>query len=452
MSIRPVEAGLATVTGVKTKSVAEADVVDHHAVMAEEPAGGVALLRAHRPLRALFTARVMSYGGDSMSLVALMLHVANTTGQGLAVALLLLVGDFVPSLLGPVAGVVSDRFDLRRVMIVCELVQGVLVLLIALTLPPLPLLFLLVALRSTASQVFQPASRSAVPAMVGDRHLETANSVVGFGANAAEALGPLLAAALLPTLGIRGVLVVDAVTFALSAVVLLATRPMPPTPDPDEDPGSLLQHAKVGLGYILRTRPVRVLVIGFCAVVALNGVDDVALVLLATDELRSGDASVGLLLGAVGIGLVVGYALLSRYAGRLAVPMVLLGGFLVSSAGNVLTGLAGSVAAAFTVQAVRGLGLAGMDVASSTLLQRIVAPGRRGRAFGNFYGAVGVAAALSYVGGGLLLDATDARTTLIVAGGGGLVCTLLVAIALPRALRRHVVPPGRDPEREEDAS
>ncbi|MCP2168582.1 MFS transporter [Goodfellowiella coeruleoviolacea] len=399
------------------------------------------LLRTVGPLRALFVARVVSYGGDSLSMVALMLHVANTTGQGLAVALLLLVGDFVPSLISPLTGAISDRFDLRRVMIICELVQGVLVLLIALALPPLPLLLTLVALRAIASQVFQPASRSAIPAMVSGRDLETANSAVGFGSNCAEAFGPLLAAALLPFLEVRGVLLVDAASFLLSALVLTRTRAMPPTPDPDADQGSLLTQAKVGLGYILRTPAIRIISLGFCAVVAFNGVDDVALVLLAKENLMSGDSSVGLLLGAVGIGLLVGYALLTRYSTALGMPALLVGGFLVSSAGNFLTGLAWSVAAAFTVQAVRGLGIAGMDVASSTMLQRMVPTSLLGRVFGNLYGSIGVAAAISYVGGGLLLDATDAPATLMIAGGGGILFTLLVAVTLPRAIRRHTMPP-----------
>ncbi|OLR91906.1 MFS transporter [Actinokineospora bangkokensis] len=413
---------------------------------AERAPSAFRLLKANRPLRALFTARVVSYAGDSLSLVALMLHVANTTGQGLAVALLLLVGDFVPSLLGPITGAISDRFDLRRVMIVCEVVQGGLMLAIALALPPLPLLLALVGARAIAGQVFQPASRSAIPAMVGERDLETANSSIGFGSNCAEAFGPLVAAALLPFIGVQGVLLVDAASFLLSAVVLLATKAMPPAA-PEADEGGLLTSAKVGLGYILRTKAVRIISLGFCAVVMFNGVDDVALVLLAKDTLRSGDSSVGLLLGAVGIGLLVGYALLTRYSGKLAMPTLLVAGFLVSSAGNFLTGLAWSVAAAFAVQAVRGLGIAGMDVASSTMLQRMVPAGMLGRVFGNLYGAIGVAAAVSYLAGGVLLDATNAPVTLMIAGGGGVLFTLVVAFSLPKALRKHT-----DPEPEPDAA
>ncbi|MBB4932226.1 MFS family permease [Lipingzhangella halophila] len=409
--------------------------------------GGIRLLRGNRPFLALFSSRTVSFTGESVSLVTLMLFVADSTGQAIAVSVLLLVGDFVPALLGPVTGAVSDRFDLRRVMVGCELVQGAALLAIALVLPPLWLLLLLVALRATAGQVFLPASRAAVPALVADRDLESANSTVGFGTNGAEALGPLLAAALFPFLGIQGVLMGAAASYLFSALVLLAMPSLPSARDAQVRT-SLLAEAREGLGYIWRTKPVRVIAAGFCAVVAFNGVDDVALVLLATETLDAGESAVGLLLAGVGIGLVAAYALLARFGTRNSMVVLLVAGFAVSSLGNLLTGLAWAVAAAFTLQLVRGLGIAAMDVATNTLLQRIVPAGMVGRVFGNLYGAVGVAAGLSYLAGGLLLDATDARTTFIAAGTGGLVTTLLVALTLPRAWRRRdrTAPGSSDPD------
>ncbi|MQA80222.1 MAG: MFS transporter [Streptosporangiales bacterium] len=391
--------------------------------------GLVSLLRAHAGFRTLWTARVVSFTGDSLSLVALMLHVADTTGQAIAVAVLLLVGDFVPSLLGPVSGALSDRFDLRRIMLVCELVQCVVIALIALSLPPLPLLLVLVGVRAIAGQVFQPASRSAVPALVPDRHLGPANSALGLGTNGAEAAGPLIAAALFPLIGVRGVLLVDAATFLVSALVLTRLRRLPPT---ETERPSLLADARTGLRYVFATPVVRVVVIGFCLVVAFNGVDDVALVLLATETFDAGGSAVALLLAGVGVGLFVGYALLGRLGTGRSMAVLLVLGFAVNSLGNLLTGLAWAVAAAIALQTVRGLGIAAMDVASNTMLQRLVPSGMLGRVFGNLYGVVGVAAAASYVGGGLLLDATSAPLTLVIAGAGGTLVAAVTAVALLR--------------------
>jgi MFS family permease len=399
--------------------------------------GALGLLRTNRAFRRLILARTVSFAGDSLSLVALMLHVAATSGQALAVAALLLVGDFVPSLLSPLSGAISDRFDRKRVMVVCEFVQGAAVLAIALTLPALPVLLLLVAVRALAGQVFQPASRAAIPALVAEKDLETANSTLGLGTNGAEALGPLLAAALLPLIGVTGVLLVDAASFAISAMLLAWLPALSAAVDEATDgPSTLFGQARAGLGHLWSRRPLRIILLGFCAVVAANGIDDVALVVLGSKNLHAGPSGVALLLGGAGIGLLAGYALLARGAKRTSMVTLLVTGFAISSVGNLLTGLAWAVAVAFVLQTVRGLGIAAMDIASNTLLQRLVPDHMLGRVFGNLYGAIGVAAALSYVGGGLLLDATGAPLTFLVAGAAGTAATLAVTLTLPRALSR----------------
>ncbi len=411
---------------------------------ADEATGGVSslgLVRTNRPFRLLWTARTVSFVGDALSLVALMLYVAETTGQALAVALLLLVGDFAPALLGPLTGTISDRFDLKRVMVGCELAQAGLVVAIALWLPPLPLLLALVALRAIAGQIFQPASRSAVPGTVADRDLESANAAIGFGTNGGEALGPLLAALLLPILDVRGVLLLDAATFLVSAA-LLTFLPSPRRDSTTTARGTFLDDTRVGLRYIWTTPMIRTICLGFFAIVAFNGIDDVALVFLATDTLGGGNSAVGLLLAAVGIGLFIGYALLARPHRRVAMGTLLLGGFAISSAGNLLTGLAWAVVAAFVMQTIRGLGLAAMDVAVNTLLQRNVPRELLGRVFGSLYGAIGVAAALAYILGGVLIDLANARVAFLLGGTGGLLATLAVAAALRRSASK---PTNRTP-------
>ena len=396
----------------------------------ETRAGALRLLRSNRSFLSLWLARATSFLGDSIRMVALLLHTANTTGQAFAVALLLLVDDFVPALMSPFIGVISDRFDRKRVMVVCELVQGALVAIIALTLPPLPWLLALVALRAVVGHVFQAASRAAIPALVQDRDLERANSALGFGMNGSEALGPLVAAALLPILDMRGVLLVDAATFVVGAVLLALLPSLSSGRTVSDAGGSFLGDARAGLGYIWSIPTLRIVALGFCGVVAFNGIDDVALVFLAKSWPHSGDSGASVLYAAVGIGLLAGYALLARYAGYVRLTLLLLLGFGVSSAGNLLSGLAWGIAAAFTMQAVRGLGISAMDVGSNTLIQRIVPSAMLGRVFGNLYGAIGIAAGLSYVLGGLLLQLTSPRLTFIIAGTGGLLVTFASALAL----------------------
>jgi MFS family permease len=195
---------------------------------------------------------------------------------------------------------------------------------------------------------------------------------------------------------------------------------------------SFLGDARAGLEYMWRSRIVRTITLGYIGVVAFNGIDDVALVFLATDTLDGGESAVGLLLAAVGLGLIVGYALLGRGKTRMSMVALLLTGLATVSAGNLLTGLAWAVIAAFTLQALRGIGIAALDVAANTMLQQTVPAEVLGRVFGTLYGAIGLAAGFSYVAGGVLLDLTGPRVTLVVAGTGGLLVTLATALALRR--------------------
>jgi MFS family permease len=418
-----------------------------------------ALLAGNRAFRTLWTARLISFLGDSLGLITLLLYTASHFGTGLAVALLMIAGDFVPSLLSPVAGAISDRWDRRAVLISCELVQGGLIAVIAVTLPSLPLLLILVAIQSAVAAVFQPASRSAVPSVVPDADLERANAAIGFGTNGMDSAGPLAGAALLAVLSVRELLLIDAATFLISAM-LLATLPalpaLPPRPAAKaaavKPPAAvLLAQARDGLRYIWQDKLIRVVTLAFCAVVLFNGVDDVALVFLARHTLHGSTSAASLIYAGAGLGLLAGFLLIAKAAPRMAMPLLIVAGYAVSSLGNLLTGLSFAILAALGFQVVRGLGIAAMDVGHNTLIQRTVPPEMLGRVFGNVYGAVGAAAGLSYIFGGLLLDATNARVTLIVAGSGGLIAAAAAAVVLPRAIRAQPTQPSPGPQAVEQA-
>lgn len=401
--------------------------------------GVIPFLREHRAFGRLWAARAVSSLGDSAGLVALLLFAAQHEKSGLAVALVMIAGDFGPSLLSPLAGAAVDRamahpVTSRWLMPSCAAAQAAIVTAIALALPGLPVLLPLVAARATFGSVFQGASRSAVPSLVPENRLPQANAALGLGGNGLDVIGPLLAAALLPWLAIPGLLLFDAATFAVSAAFLI-TLPLA-TRAAAKDSGArvpFLSSAKDGISFIRRHRYLRVITAGFCAVVLFNAVDDVALVYLAGDSLHAPAWGTSLLYAGAGTGLLLGFTALTRLPQRIPVVALLLAGYLISSLGNLLTGAAWAVTAAFAAQCVRGLGLSAMDTAHDTLIARTVPAPLLGRAFANVYGAVSLAAGLSYLLGGLLLDATSPRVTLIAAGAGGIAVTPVVGWLLRTA-------------------
>ncbi len=396
---------------------------------------GWGVVRSNRPMRLLVISRAISFVGSSTGLVALLLHLSVTAGVA-AVTLLLLCGDMLPALLAPLTGVLADRIELRRLMVICEVGQGLVTAVIAIWLPAVAILLALFTIRAVLGQIFQPASRAAVPTLVADEQLPAANAVLGFGENGVAVIGPVLAAVLLPVTGIQGLLLIDAASFLVSAVLLIGLPSLPATPLELAEEGSFLRHAGRGLREVWRAVGVRVVIISFAAVVAFNGVDDVALVFLATGPLGGSQSAAGLLYAGAALGLIVGYALVSRLSAVWSTVVLLVVGYAVTSLGNLLTGLAGAVIVALALQTVRGLGIAAQDVAATTLIQRGVPRALQGRTFSTFYGAIGLAAGLSYVLGGLLLGATGPRVTFVIAGAGGVLTAAITGLVLMARDRR----------------
>ncbi len=173
----------------------------------------------------------------------------------------------------------------------------------------------------------------------------------------------------------------------------------------------------------------RTVVIGFGAFVVFVGMDDVALAFLGRDVLHSGSTGTALLYAGSGVGLFIGFLAATRARARTRTPLVLFaGGLAICAFGNLLTGLAWATYAACVMQVVRGFGAAIVDVGVSTLLQRRVPAERHGRTFANLFGVIGLAAGVSYVAGGLLLNVTSARVVLVIAGLGGLAAAAWTAV------------------------
>src|ERR1700712_1069310 len=225
--------------------------------------GGFRWVKANRPLSLLVTSRAISFVGSSMGLIALLLYLFGLEFAVAGVSALLLVGDFLPALLAPLLGTLADRVELRRLMLICEIGQAAATAAIAWWLPATPFLLCLFAARAVLGQIFTPASRAAIPALVMDAELPAANAALGFCENGIPVLGPLLAASTLPFLGIRGLLVVDAATFLVPAALLSFLPRLPPQDLELDEEGSFIRHAGRGLRSVWRAVGLPTLLINF---------------------------------------------------------------------------------------------------------------------------------------------------------------------------------------------
>jgi MFS family permease len=385
-------------------------------------------LRDSPPFRRLFVARTVSHIGDGVALLALVVYVQRTHGTGVAVGTLLLASS-LPRFLGPLAGVVADRVDQRRLMVACDIGQAALVTAIAWFVPPFPVLLTLVTAKAALETLFAPAGRSAVPALVRPEQLIRANAWIGTSLNIQVAVGPVLGGVLVALFGVRGALAVNAVSFALSAIVLLR---LPPLRAPHGGRGGFLAVGKEGLRYAWRTRTVRMLVIALFLGVAFAAVDNVALVFLVRETLGGGALAFGLVGGAYGVGMLAGSLGLSWKGTAAGASGLFVLGWVASGVGTIATGLAPLVVVAALGQAVAGIGNGVENVATDTLIQREVPREMLGRVFGLVATAPHAGSTLAYALGGFLMDLTSARTVFLIGGIGVLLVLLPVVLVIRR--------------------
>ena len=399
--------------------------------MSDGRVGPFALLRRRRDLRNLTAGLALSYVGSGAGLTALVLYVQSTEGTGVAVGALLLA-ETVPRLLGPLAGAVVDRSDLRRLMVGCDLAQAVLFGILVL-LPPFAAILAIAAIANLLLAAYSPARGTLIADIVEPGELATAYAVENTTFNLQVAVGPVIGGVLVAAGGVRLALGVDAATFLASAVFLSRLRPTP-RKRPEAGAG-IIDDARAGLAYALRHPVARALVLTLLATVAFLGVDNVALPFLVRDTLDAGPAAYGVAAGAFGIGMLAGSIGLAFRPGR-SPAAVYLSGILAGGLGSIATGLSPIVGAVVALQGVAGLGNGLENVANNTLVSRHVSPEMLGRVFGLVATAAYAGAGVASLIGGFFLDLTSPRTVFITGGIGALATFALALRPLLRAENR----------------
>ncbi|TDD15647.1 MFS transporter [Actinomadura sp. KC06] len=199
-----------------------------------------------RDFRLLFGARVLSLTGDAAVPAALALAVLRATGSTSALALVLGCAMVPRLLLLPIGGVVAGRLNARGVALATDLVSCAAQLFAGIELlggqPQLWHLAIAQAISGTASAFQTPTISPLVAGTVEPSGLQKANSLLGAANGATRLAGPALAGTFVLTVGPGWTFVLDAASFALSAVLLAMTRvrhvPIPERPSGGQRAGA----------------------------------------------------------------------------------------------------------------------------------------------------------------------------------------------------------------------
>ncbi|MFG3558425.1 MFS transporter [Micromonospora sp. NPDC047557] len=278
--------------------------------------------RSAVPFWTVLTAHGISLTGNAMTILAVPWFVLTLTGSATQTGLTAAIA-FLPMVLGlTLGGAVVDRVGHRRASIVCDLVAGVMIGLIpvlhrfdALSFPTLLLLVFVAALfdtpGNTGRQAMLPdlAEQAAMP-------IERATSFLGVLERSARMVGAPLAGVLIAVMGPVNVLVLDAATFLVSALLVALVR-VPGTGRPAAAASGYLAELKEGFAFTAREPLLRAIALLLAVTNVLDVAYSTVVIPVYADEVLSGAGSAGLLIGTSAFAAVLGGLAFGTYGMRL---------------------------------------------------------------------------------------------------------------------------------------
>ena len=399
------------------------------------------LLRGNVTFRRLWIGNVVSLLGDWFNTIALYTMVLRLTGSELALGAVLIIKMLPWALASPIAGVLVDRFNRRRLMIASDLLRALVVVgfLLVDDAGDLPLIYALIAAQGVLASLFIPARSASIPNVTSARQLVTANALMAASWSVMLAVGAALGGLVTQWLGERAVFAIDCATYLLSGY-FIARSVIPQATDTARGPVLRTAFRQMADGWrFLRDMPnVRRIALAKMAWAIGGGALGYSLA-LAGDQLSAGAlaAGIGILFAARGLGSGIG-PVVARWAFKDRGKWPLILGLVIAASGICYTvvGVIGWSLPIFIVLVILAHSASGANwVMSTMLLQERTEDRFRGRVFATEWLLVTLAETLSIVAASVLLEmgVVDLRGGILTFALLQLLCGVLwVVLVVPR--------------------
>ncbi|MEV0318581.1 MFS transporter [Streptomyces sp. NPDC050658] len=367
--------------------------------------------------------QTLSALGDSFSYVALPLLVLHSTGSVLQMGLVTGLTGVASILTGLFAGVVADRFDRRRLLMLADGARCLLYLLIPLawiSASPVWLIYTVVPVAGCFSMLFQVTYVTVVPAIVKPDQITKANGHMYATYAIASVAGPALAGLVASAAGPAAAIGIDSATFAVSALgVLLVKFDGRPERSDAAQRGNIRQEFLAGAKFLWAHPVLRPLTLLLSLITFLiYGLTDLV-IYLVKHELHHPDTTVGYVLTAGTVGSFIASAAVARVRKRLGFGVAWVGAFTLAGLAVAGIGLSGSVPVIAVLMTITLMctGIAG--ICSMSLRQEVTPGHLLGRVTSSFWT---IHTALGPIGAGI--------TTAAAAGLGVTTVCLIIGVAV----------------------
>jgi len=376
-----------------------------------------------RDFSLMWSAQLVSTIGEALTDLAAAILIFRITGSALAVGAVLMVTAIPTLLFGLFAGVVVDRFDKKRILLLANLLRGFIVLGIPLAYTTLFTpenpdafvfsLYALIFLSASVRQFFDPAWEAVLPEIATEEELTQANSFLAVSSFGSTAVGFAAAGFLASTGDYMLPFYIDAITYFAAFALLLPVLVPKGAPAEPTSVGVVVENLKSGARYLWSTPILRSIFIVGAPVFLSFGLWNVLLLPMSINVLDGSEFEYGLQEGLTSVGFVIGSFFMARYGDRLPEGTWLVVGTVLMGVFGVLYGLSPNMNVAILMVTITGFLNAPQSIARRLLLQRHIPREMRGRVFSAFFVSRDVLFLLGMAGAGLA-DVFPVRELVIV--------------------------------------
>jgi MFS family permease len=369
-------------------------------------------LLAIRDARLYLGGQALSLFGDSALLLVLGIWAKDLTGSSAAAGLVILA-VVAPSLLAPLTGLLVDRVRRRPLLIATNVLTA------AAVLPLLAvdghddvwLLYVVGALYGTSYTIIGAGQSALLVTVVPDALLPSANGILQTFREGLRLVAPLAGAALFAGFGGSSVALLDAATFLVAALALLAMRVREPHPQPSTE--SRTAELAAGARHVARTPVLRRMTVASGIALVALGLSETVYFEIVARGLDRPPAFLGVVLSVQGVGAVIGGLTAARLVRRWSESGLVAAGMASFGAGC-LVATADVLALVLLATVLIGIAIPWIVVGQATLLQRRTPATVQGRAWAAVEVLTSVPQTLAIAAGAVLIAIVDYRILLVV--------------------------------------
>lgn len=403
--------------------------------------------KSRRPLASLLIANAVSVTGNRMVLVAIPWFVLETTGSATKTGIAGFFG-FLPIVAAGFLGPIVDRIGLKRASIAADVASGLSVAMIPLLFHTIGLefwqLLVLVFLGGLLDSPGETARSSLLPetAHAAGTTLERATSLEDSVMRAASLVGAPVAGVLISVIGASYVLWVDAVTFAVSALLVFSGVPRPIS-SRVAPRATYWKDFREGFSFIGGRRLVMLVILTLAATNLLDAAIGAVVLPVYARQIFDSSIALGVIVGAMGGGAVIGALAYGGWGKRFSRRWVYVVGFILIAFQPWGYAIFPGLVLVILIAAVAGIGTGPINPIIAAVLLEQVPSEMRGRVLGVVKAIAWMAVPLGVLMAGYLVDTIGLRSTLFVIGVAYVFALVSLAFNPAAAdLERPVEDPG----------